>query len=93
MSESNHAENISDIKERLAKLEGLLERLFVELANNQTSQENFHGRIETKTDRLLTNDTKKLQRIAKNETSLKNLKATMWVFLVPIAAAVARWFI
>ena len=93
MSETDHAENISDIKERLAKLEGLLERIVVELSPNQVCQENFHGRIETKTDRLLANDTKKLQRIAKNETSLKNLKATMWVFLVPIGAAVARWFI
>lgn len=71
-----------ELHERLARIETLL------LANDVD-----HNEIKELLKHVLSNDKDKLERITVLEQKLKHLKATMYIFLVPLGAGIARWFI
>ena len=78
-----------EVSERLARLETLLEGIKEHLNDQKKEDEKLGNKI----DKILANDSVKLQRIAKNETKLKNIKATLWLFAVALVGAVAKTFI
>jgi len=78
-----------EVSERLARLEALLEGIKEHLNDQKKEDEKLGNKI----DKILANDSVKLQRIAKNETKLKNIKATLWIFAVALAGAVVKTFV
>lgn len=78
-----------ETNERLIRLETLLEGIKEHL----NDQKETDKKLDKKIDKILANDVNKLQRIAKNETRLKNIKATLYVFFVALVAAVAKTFV
>ena len=81
-----------EVHERLARMEALLEAIQMALQ----AQEKNDEKQDVKLDKILENDKSKLQRITITEEKVKNIKATLWVFVVPLVAvlvnAVARLF-
>jgi hypothetical protein len=88
-SNDNDVQKKVELHERLATIEELLRHLVKE----QEDQKECDEKLDEKIDKILENDKDKLQRITKNEQTIKNVKAILWLFLVPIAAAIARWFV
>ena len=78
-----------ELHERLARIEELLRHITEEQKEQKQDDEKLDGKI----DKILDNDKNKLERIAKTEQKVKNIKATMFVFLAAIAGALARWFV
>lgn len=81
-------ENTIEVHERLASIETLLEALKQAIDEQREDDKD----LDEKIDKILENDKDKLQRITTTEEKLKNIKTTLWLFAVPIAAAIARWF-
>ena len=78
-----------EVHERLARMEAILEAIKEALEDQKRCDE----QQDKKLDEILHNDKDKLQRITTTETQIKNLKATLWLFAVPLAAGIAKWFI
>lgn len=78
-----------EVHERLARMEAILEAIQKSLDHQQQSDE----KQDEKLDQILHNDKDKLQRIATTEEKVKHIKATLWLFAVPLAAGIAKWFI
>ena len=75
-----------DTNERLATIEELLRHLCDEQKDQKRQDEKLDGKI----DQILTNDKDKLQRITRTETTVKNMKATLYVFFVALVGAVVK---
>jgi DNA repair ATPase RecN len=82
-------EDTIKVHERLARMETLLEAIQQALQDQKKCDENQDDKL----DKILENDKDKLQRITKTEERIKNIKTALWLFLVPIAAAITRWFV
>ena len=78
-----------EIHERLTRIETILDSIHKALEE----QKECDDKQDKKLDKILHNDIDKLQRIARTEESIKNIKATLWVFVAPLAAGIAKWFI
>ena len=78
-----------EVSERLIRLETLLEGIREHLDD----QKEMDKKLDKKIDKILSNDVNKLQRIAKNETRLKNIRASMYVFFVALVGAVVKTFL
>jgi len=95
------------IHERLAKLEQAIEAMkqLIEMQHEDDQelakiQREDNLRLEKKVDQILHNDKDKIEKInnvqgevIRVKETVKNIKAILWVFLVPLAAGIARWFI
>lgn len=77
-----------EVAERLMRLEIILEGIKEHL-NDQKEQDE---KLDKKIDKILANDSSKLQRITRNETSLKNIRTTLYVFVVPLLYSIVRSF-
>ena len=89
LSDDNDIRRLVGLHERLARIEEMLKHLICE----QDDQKQCDDKLDEKIDKILDNDKDKLQRITKNEQTIKNVKAILWLFLVPVSAGIARWFI
>lgn len=78
-----------EVAERLATLETLCQGIKEHLDDQKKQDE----KLEKKIDKILDNDKGKLQRIAKTETKVKNIKATLWLFAVALVGAVVKTFL
>jgi len=78
-----------ELHERLVRIEELLNHLVKEQEEQKEDDEKLDGKI----DKILDNDKNKLERIAKTEQTVKNIKATLFVFLAAIAGVIGRMFV
>lgn len=88
MSPTSTDEKIQ-VHERLARMEAILESIGKALEDQKECDE----KLEKKIDKILENDKDKLKQITENKTSVKNLKAALYVFVVPLLYAVVKSFI
>jgi hypothetical protein len=76
------------VHERLARIEAVLEGIVQTLQ----AQEKCDEKQDVKLDKILENDKDKLQRITKAETTIKNIKASLYIFSVALVGAVVKSF-
>ena len=82
-------DNNVEVHERLARIEAMLEAIKESLKDQKDCDE----KQDDKLDQILHNDKDKLQRITKTEVTVKNIKSTLWAFLIPLSIAVGKMFI
>lgn len=75
--------------ERLVRMETTL----VSIKEHLDDQKEQDEKLDKKIDKILENDKDKLQRITKTETTLKNVKASLYVFFVALIGAVVKSFV
>ncbi len=84
------------IHERLSCIETMLSNIAATLEE----QNQYDLKIDEKIDKILNNDKDKLMHLVKLDgeintlkNSLKYIKYTLYIFLAPICAALAKWFV
>ena len=85
--------NEIELHERLARMETHLEQLLVTLDKQEERRVKCDEDQTDKIDQILSNDKDKLQRLATVEERVSNIKTTLWLFLLPISGALAKWFV
>jgi hypothetical protein len=79
-------DNNVEVHERLARIEAILEAIKDDLQDQKECDE----KQDVKLDQILSNDKDKLQRITKTEEKVKNVRATLWIFAVPLAGVLIK---
>lgn len=92
--------NALEVATRLARMEATLEGIKEHLDDQKETDGKLEDKIDKnnekitkKIDKILENDKDKLQRIAKTETKVKNIKAILWLFLTIFVGIAVKTFL